>query len=455
MSGQKVTYARITTGEFERLQRSARIADNMDSKIRNAVSSKEYELRNEFQSRLDNVNRRNSEQSRLINNMSDSMRDMERDFQREFQEQSSRHRRDFSNLNNKIDLEVEQIHNRLDSQRREYTTLIEKQGKILNNKINDLRQSIEQREANKENQAKTWLDDVNSALAIVDTYNHKKFAPNEYDELKARLQISQTNINNGVFEASISNSQTVWMDAYKLRAKLEQLENEWNAYFELAKESNVELIATCEAHEVVKFAFETEDGDESLEANIDYWSNGELNRLKAEAIKIDQKLANADEFTVNDLKQMIQNSIELKEKVIALTDLAKNNIILHEKRMHIADDITGSLEERGYEVTDDCYDYDDSRESYRVKFENSLGEEVVTIITPKDNQTNQLNIHFFDKSVNEDERKTRLNDMLQSLKEDGVECDQPQCIAGTQFEAHGNETEKDFEAVKNKKKQTI
>jgi len=199
--------------------------------------------------------------------------------------------------------------------------------------------------------------------------------------------------------------------------------------------------------------FETEEGDESIKADIDYWSNGELSKFKSEAKANEKKLSNADELNVEDLKELIKHSMETKEKVISLTELAKNNIILHEKRLHIADDITNSLEERGYELTDDCYEYDDAREAYRVKFENTLGEEVVTIITPKDNQINQLDIHFFDKSVNEDERKLKLNDMLGSLSQDGIECDRPQCIAGSQFESQGNVKEKDFETIKNMKKQ--
>ena len=479
MSGQKVTYARITTREFDRLKRSARITEGLENRVRSELNRQRAHLEREFQTRINQLNQRHQQQQQMINNLNSTMQDIERDFQRKFHQQAQQHRRDIENLNSMIDREVEHINQRLDSQREEYQTMIQEQGEILNNridrevdfinqrldaqraeyqaliqeqgiilnnKIEAIQKSIEAKEQNQKNQAIEWLKNAQDALKLVDTYNHKKFAPNEYDELMQRLKLVETNIANGNYE--ISNLQNIWMDPYKLRAKLEQLENEWNLYFELATTSNAKLLATCEATKIVDIVFDTEEGDTTLKADINYWTNGKLESFINEAKKIENKLNNSEELEVKDLKELIQTSTTLKEQVISLVEEAKERIISSQKRVEIAQTILESLEERGFEYIDDCYEGDDQREAFRLKLANSLDEEVVTIITPQDSVTNKIDIHFFDKSVSETERRARLKNMLEHLREDGVECDIPQCVEGTENQARGDERVRDFQKAK-------
>ena len=450
MSGQKVTYTRITTDEHRRLMNSARIVENMDNIIQSELDKQRANMEADFQSRINRVNQRNYQQERMIKDLNSSMQDMERDFQRKFQQQASKHANDINNLNNKIDLEVNHIHQRLDAQREEYKSLIQEQSRILSNRIDSIQNSIKAKEQNQKAQANEWLKNAKDALRLVDTYNHKKFAPNKYNELMQRVNLVETNIKNGNYE--ISNLQNIWMDSYKLRAKLEQLENEWNLYFELAKKSNIELLATCEATKIVDMVFETEEEDTKIETDINYWSDGKLEEFIKKAKNIENSLNNSDNLKLKDLKQLIQDSITIKEQVVLLIDEAKEKIILSQKRVEIAQTILESLEERGFEYIEDCYEGDDQREAFRLKLENSLEEEVVTIITPQDSVTNKIDIHFFDKSSSESERQARLKDMLSHLKEEGVECDQPQCAVGTENKNRGDERVRDFKEAKRMKK---
>jgi DNA repair exonuclease SbcCD ATPase subunit len=479
MSGQKVTYARITTSEFDRLKRSARIADGLESRVRRELNIQKANLERGFQQKVNKINQRYQQQQQIINNLNDNMQDMERDFQKKFQHQAQKHSKDIENLNsmidrevnhinqrldsqreeyqtliqeqgeilnNRIDREVNHINQRLDSQREEYQTLIQEQGIILNNKIETIQKSIEAKEQNQKAQATEWLKNAKDALKLVDTYNHQKFAPNEYAELMQRLSLIETNIANGNYE--ISNLQNIWMDSYKLRAKLEQLENEWNLYFELATTSNAKLLATCEATKIVNIVFETEEENTTLEADINYWSDGKLENFINEAKQIQNSLNNSDELEVKELKELIKQSTTLKEQVVSLVEEAKEKIILSQKRVEIAQDILESLEERGFEYIEDCYDGDDQRQAFRLKLANSLDEEVVTIITPQDSVTNKIDIHFFDKSASENERQIRVQNMLAHLKQDGVECEPPQCAKGTENQKRGDERVRDFQEAK-------
>jgi len=448
MSGRKVTYARITTDEHRRLMKSARIAENMDNKIHKELDKQKNRIQSEFNSKINQINRRNHQQEQMINNLNAGMQDMERDFQREFQRQSSKHKNDMKNLNNKIDFEVNHIHQKLDNQRKEYKTLIQKQGKILNKKIDSIQKSIEVKEQNQKAQAEEWLKNAKDALTLVNGYNHQKFTPNEYDELMQRVNLVETNIKNGNYE--ISNLQNIWIDSYKLRAKLEQLENEWNLYFQLARETNAELLATCEATKIVDMMFE--EVDEKIEVDVDFWCDGKLNKILKETKEIDRKLDNGESLKLDELKNLIEKSTTLKSELKTLTEEAKEKIILSQKRTDIAQTILESLEDRGFEYIEDCYESDDQRQAFRLKLENGLEEEVVTIITPQDSLTNKIDIHFFDKSSNENERQARLKDMLQNLNENGVDCDKPKCVAGTENQSRGDEKVRNFEEVKIKKR---
>lgn len=492
MSGQKVSYVDITTEEYSRLMRSARVSENMDSKIQNELRKKEANLKRQFDSQLNKINQRNNTQNNMISNLSSEMQNMERDFQKQYKKQSIKHTQDVKQINNNMrsmerDFRKEQqnqsnrhktdirniksqieknnerinkkfsfIQNTISNQRKEYKSLINeqnkvlnqrisKQGEIFNQKIKSLEKSIKDKEKYQKNQALEWLKNAKDALALVDTYNHEKFAPNEYNDLKQRISLIDSNIKNGNYE--LSNSQNIWMDSYKLRARLEELENEWNTYLQLSQQSNAELLASCEAHEIVKIAFDTEEETIELEADIDKWCNGELTELKNKALEHQKTLQQTEDLKIDNFKKILEESYYINEEVVALTQKAKEAIILSQKRSDMASDIVESLDESGFEIVDSCFEEEDERKAIHLKLQNISGDEVVTIITPVNNKENKLDIHFFDDN-DESFKQTRLSSILQRLQQDGIRCSTPQCVTGTEHQNRGNEQVRDFDKMK-------
>ena len=288
MSGQKVSYVQITDREYSRFMNSAREVENIESRVQYQLERQEHSLRSDFNNQMNQLKQKTKKQEANIER--------------------------------------------------------------LDNKIESLIESIEAKEADKCHQAKAWLDEAQSTLEAIDSFRHEKFCPNDYVKLQQSYELSQQNIENEVYEASISTSQKIWQEACGLKDKLEYLESEWNSYYEEAVDTNLQFITTCDAQTSLELAFKVEDGETSMEVDIDYWCNGELSQLKEHAKKQQQILSSSETLSVDNFKEMMQESVKLKADAEGLTQKAKEAIILSQHRSDMAADIVDSLEESGFNL---------------------------------------------------------------------------------------------------------
>ena len=183
--------------------------------------------------------------------------------------------------------------------------MLDKKIDKVNYKVNNLINAIDIKEQNKKSKATEWLKNTSDLLSIIDTYNHRKFSDGKFDKLSTKYELCKSNFEDENYEASIASLQSLWQEAVKLRFELEYLENEWNEYLKNAIESNNNLIATCEAQEIVKIVFDTENEVKELDIDIDFWCNGKLSKLKEEANK--QKQVLLDNTQNLELKELIIN----------------------------------------------------------------------------------------------------------------------------------------------------
>lgn len=414
MSGQKVSYVQITDREYDKFMKTSREVEKIESRIQKQLKQRENELRKEFNNQYSAIQTRVNKQQNLIQNLSVEMQNMENDFQ---------------NSILKLDKKIDKI----------------------NYKVDNLIYAIDLKEQNKKSKASEWLKNTNDLLSIIDTYNHKKFAFGEFDKFFIKYELCKSNFEDENYEASITFSQLLCQEAIEFRFKLEQLENEWNEYLKNVIESNNNLIATCEAQEIVKMVFDIENEDTELDVDIDFWCNGKLSKLKEEAnIQKQILLNNTQNLELKELKEFINQSEELTQKVIALTQESKEAILLSQSRSDMASDILDSLEQSGFVLKDHCFEENDERKSIHLKLSNISNDEIVTIITPVDNKENKLDIHFFGDS-NERFKQTQLQNIFTRLKNEGLNCSSPKCAEGTEHNTTGNEKVRDFSLVNQQK----
>jgi hypothetical protein len=501
MSGVKETFVNLRSSDYNRMMQTCRRMDNVDGEIQSRVNAQAGRMRDEMNSQLNRVNARHDRLESAMSSMSGDMRRMETNFNKGLRNLSNQFQQDISNLDNRLQRKIErqgqEIRRDMDTrfnkvsadisnlrgdlsrfenqtirqfaeQRQEYLGLIqqqgeqfahalEEQGKHFEKEIQNIHQHLAAEKKNKEDLAQTWANDTEQLLNAIDqSYRHEKFKPGELNALRDQFrQLYQSNFNNGVYEAAIGQCQQTYLQAKKLQLELEHLELEWNNHLNAAKLSATELIAACEANEIAQFVLE--EGDEPIEAKVDYWTEGKLSELRQRAEATQQRLNQPDNLTLDDLRQSTADSEEMRVMVELLAEQAKEALIASQLRNNIGQSIEDALNKAGWDITDAVYESEDFRRSVHVKLKNMAGDELVTIITPEKNADNtiqnHLNISFFDHSTNDENRRQEsLRYITQTLQEEELECGTPQCAAGTENRPSDDKEKLDFDAVRQGKR---
>ncbi len=461
MSGEKDTIVNLRQSEYNRMMRSCRRMDNVESNIRSNVNQMAGRLQRDFESRMKSVNQRHDKLERGISRMSKEMRQMEAQTHQRLREQARQFQKG-----------LEGVNQRLDSQRREYTRMIQDQEKRFSQALAQQRQELEsriqavhdamiQKEMNEKEQASQWINDTQTFLeTIANEYRHEKFKPGALEKIRAELALAQGNFQNANYQAATATTQQTYIRASELRMELEQLEMEWEAYLEAARQSAAEVLAACDAQTVCQFTFETDAGAQAVDGQVDYWTSGGLSDLRNRAEAEINRLQAPDDLSLDDLKQSIAQSEQWRQESLELAEQAKAALIASQLRNNIGQIIEDALTDQGWEIEDAAYEGEDFRGAVHVKLKHLSGDEIVTIVTPETgpDQTisNKLNVSFFDRNTNDEEfRLTRLRAINEVLKEEGLEVGKPVCRPGTENQPSQDESKLDFEQVRTAKPKAV
>ncbi|MFP4423322.1 MAG: hypothetical protein ACLFRG_22555, partial [Desulfococcaceae bacterium] len=513
MSGVKDAIVNLRQSEYNRMRNACRRMDNVDQNIRSNVNSMASSLRRDLDNRMSVVNRRYDNLEQGMSRMSNDMRRMEADthnriraqarqFQqgletldREFQGQirSVNRRqdgleRDIHNLADNVDQLAANTDRRLnqqrreymdglnaldrktDAQRQEYTHMIQEQGRRFSQALSDQRRELEgrirevhnamiQKEMNERDMAAQWLGDTETFLdAIGREYRHEKFKPGELEKLRAEMALAQGNMNGGSFQAATAAAQQTYLRASELRMELEQLEMEWEAHLEAARRNAAEVLAACDAQTVCKFTFDTEEGAEEVDGQVDFWTQGGLAGLRNRVAEEMKRLGAPEDLSLEDLKQSIAQSEAWRQESLDLAEKAKDALIASQLRNNIGQTIEEALIDQGWEIDDAAYEGEDFRDAVHVKLKHLSGDEIVTIVTPEESPEgtirNNLRVAFFDRNTNdENSRLERLRTIHQVLEAEGLEMGPPTCQKGTENQPSTDESLLNFEKVKQPKRQ--
>ena len=459
MSGEKDTYVNIRRSEYNRMMSTCNRVDNFDNSLRSRLDGMTNNLRNDFNHRFESVNNRFSNIDRHISGLSDEMQRIEYEQNRQIQEHARRFQQGISSLSQEMS-----------DQRREYTRLIHEQGESfkralqaqqqeMQTQINNIWDSMQQKEADERGIASKWMTDTTQYLDMIDAnYRHTKFKPGELERLKKEMEICQGNFSQANFQAAISSSQQTYLRAAQLRMDLEHLEMEWEAHLEAAKCNATEVLAACDVQEACNFTFDTEEGAEEIAGEIDFWTNGALTEIRNQAKEETSQLESPDNLSLDELKASMGRSEKWRKKCLELSELAKNSIIASQLRNNIGQTIEDALQQAGWEVTEAVYEGEDFRQSVHVKLKNLPGDEIVTIISPETGEgntiNNKVNISFFDRTTNDESfRKNRLNSIINMFENQGLECSEPKCKPGTETQPCQDVGKLDFEKIRQRKRQ--
>ena len=199
--------------------------------------------------------------------------------------------------------------------------------------------------------------------------------------------------------------------------------------------------------------YQIELGQESkknnVELDVDFWSNGEFSEYEREIKKLENKLVkDKNTLSIKQVKEILDQIVVLKPKMDQIVDTASRNILSSQLRVNIAELVVESLESQGFVLDDSTYEGNDERSNYVVKVKNIAGSEVVTIISPVEEEfgKNSVSINSFDETfVDESTLRQRANDIVTILNEAGLQVGAPEHVG------NANTEYRDIKTVRNRK----
>jgi len=353
-------------------------------------------------------------------------------------------------FNKKVD-ELNRLNKNLSSELREVNSELLKTKDDINllktevaknkEKIQKIIADINKEKETKKELALYWINNLNAQIDMINSLEHEKFKPGELNRLITQIELAKKNYESGIYEAAITTLQERYIDAVELFEEVFVLQKEFEELKSKALENLDELKAILEAQRVVEYELE----GERIEVDVDYWSEGRLSEIEKEILSLEKEI-NDKNTSTQRLREILKYQEKLKEELINLSEKAKHNLFMYQARVDSANDIIDILDEMGFETVDNALLGDDKRKSLFVKFENESEEEIMVILSPKDDK-NIANIMFDIESTNPKFKDLRLNNILKELNKKGVRVENFACTDNENPRNIINEF-KDFEKIK-------
>ncbi|MBK1646704.1 hypothetical protein CKO25_19085 [Thiocapsa imhoffii] len=462
MSGETYTYVSLRQDRVAELQRRAKRAEALESERRlleRQQQARATEARLLQQRLADNEAR----YERHVRSLGEEMQSLEKATRQRFDEQrrvyqkglseaierqraytdtqfktlddrmgrlDTRLSKDITRVDERVNALTEQVRQDLGTQRQEYLDLFERQhlhfdaalqqqGAILQANIDALADDMRQRLHNEQELAREWINNLQRELDFVrDRYRHEQFAPGELARLEQRLQLARSNISQGIYQSAIASGQEAFLQAHQLRERLELEELRWEHLRQAAHESATAALLFLDEHSLIRYQFDT---DQALEVEVDYWTEGRWQSLRARldpilAQSADPKVAlNAEELTARRAE-----ADAMADEALALVAMARNAAFSSIQRRDIQELMLERLERLGYQHIDSTYEAEDTRRAFHMKLRNGNGEEMVTIVEPiGEDFANRVTFDFFDHSPNDQVREERLKLIREQIETEG------------------------------------
>jgi hypothetical protein len=321
-----------------------------------------------------------------------------------------------------------EIHDLVGRQNRYFEQLIQEESYQRARENQDLFETVNglvDDQTRKQQLARSWLD---AAQEIFDFISHNydclKFAPGLLEHYQRRIWQAQDNLENGVPEGTILDSQQMVAELSEQRILLERQERNWWIMYHAALEwisdlrDQVEDNQTCQALDL--------DGQPlGISLEVDYWTSGLMSKVGAYLELINNRLENEpDLIDEAALRQFLE--VELPQADEALGELvfqARLRALNSQLRINIADIVLLALEEQGFSIQQAGYSDEDMRKDFCASAVNRQGSEILIDVVPTGDAYGMNELHLISKdaeSRTEHELNQRTREIARTLQRYGL-----------------------------------
>ena len=406
----------IDRDEYYSMKRKAKERESLKRRL-NKERERRKRDRDRLERNIEKINREFSSKVEALNKENKKLNNNLETLNRELLNTKKEYKRKFDSLDSKIDATKSQLQDEISFLRKETKEEIKKQKE----RIDTLIKHLEIEKSTKKEMALEWLHNLETQIDMISKLQHEKFKPSALSTLLKQAELAKDNIKNGIFESAIASLQERFIDAQKLFAEIYLLQKEFEELQQIALDNIKDLYSLLEAQKIVEYEIE----EDIIEVDVNYWTEGGIDSLKAQIKELEDKITD-DNTTTQELIDIISIQNQLFEDIKNIADKAKDNLLLSQVRIDNGNDIIDILDEMGFSSVDDTFDRDDQRKSLFVKFENDAKEEILIVLSP-DGSKNKLNIMFDIDSTNVKMKDIRLNNIINRLKEKGIETNNFKC----------------------------
>ena len=455
MSGEK--HVQITERQRDQFLATCRQVDNLkevDANLQRSLEQSRAERRREESAHL----ARQQAFERSVANLSSSMAAMERDFSGRLQQQKQQFTAELTQLGQNMTDQREEYLGLIEAQSRRFTTQLEKHRQELSRRINAVAEQIRAKEAGEKARAEQWASYADALLnGLAQGTRHEKFRSGALERMRNDARLWQGSLRDGDFQAAMAGAQRSVSDLLQLRMELEMLEAEWQATLAAARDEVRTTLAHCDALTISRLTFDTQQGSQEVDAEIDYWTDGGLTVLRERVRSQHQRLdRNADAMTLDDLKRAISQSQQWRDESMSLAERARRELVDSQLRVQMSSTILEAMRQKGWDVIETAYEGEavDNKgwlNAYHMKLQNGAGQEMVTIITPERNGeqlSDWVVLSFFGQGNDDAFNRHQSNAVRDRLRQAGVEVGDLQPVPGMERRTQGDPSRRDFERVR-------
>lgn len=228
--------------------------------------------------------------------------------------------------------------------------------------------------------AQDYLDVARELNADSATYRYELLLPGKFEDVLAAATKAEEDIKLPGNEAVARNSaRDAYREALEFHEALIQAEQAWTVRYQAAQQAVSAAQAQIEASREVKY-----EGTD-VRVDVNYWSDGDLERLSKEAQDLQEQLEKEpNTLSMEDLQSISDTGEQVSAETLNSVAFAIGALECNQDRADAAQDLANELKERAaVRIVTHGYQNGDSRGAHRLHLRNDQTKfEMVITQTP-------------------------------------------------------------------------
>jgi len=316
--------------------------------------------------------------------------------------------------------------------------------------LSRIENEIKNKEQNQYDLALDWIESCQYVFDHLKNTKHHVFKPGKLETYQRDLTQIVSMSNASAYQSMIVQAIQLFNNLKSFYDEIFELEMTYQEeYFEL--QDRISKLVS-KVNDLKHLTYENEESSSEIEVDVNYWTKGKLSDIvKVIEEDIISPLEQSSEFlSIEELKQLQHLAFKQVNELNELEEEAKEQMLLSQMRVQMGKTIDSVMQTIGYHLVDYTYEHNDQRNGFYVKLADGIGNEVVVKLEPTafKNQDIKVALDFFNLENDEIFFNQATQSIVNSLKEDGIEVNQPQTVKGYETRSSDDIKLLDFESMK-------